>query len=435
MDEQGFVLPLAAMPTSTLSLPTAPNAWQPLPSAPPSLPAAPQAIAGTEVEIQAPAVPPEASDIGIVSVEREAEASLGLMLDSLLLRLLELGGSDLHLSMNAPPTVRIRGELEPIAGYPPLTAREIREAIYAILTDRQKQVFEENKELDLAYELPGAARFRMNLLQQQGSIGAVIRAIPWEIRSLDSLSMPARLAGLTDLPRGLVLVTGPTGSGKSTTLAALIDRVNRTRKGHIVTIEDPVEFVHAHKQCVVNQREVGTDTWSFANALKHALRQDPDVILVGEMRDLETIAIALTAAETGHLVFATLHTSSAASTIDRIIDVFPGDQQAQIRTQLATSLEAVVCQTLCKTVDGDGRVAATEVLIATPAIRNLIREGKLQSIPSALQTGSRHGMHTLNQHLADLVNEGRVDYEQALEKCSDASELNQLLGRNVDDSN
>ena len=243
---------------------------------------------------------------------------------------------------------------------------------------------------------------------------------------------PTILGNFADLPRGLVLVTGPTGSGKSTTLAAIIDRANRTRKGHIITIEDPIEFVHQHRNCIVNQREVGTDTMSFAAALKHALRQDPDIILVGEMRDLETIAIALTAAETGHLVFGTLHTSSAASTIDRIIDVFPSEQQSQIRTQLAASIQAIVCQTLCKTTDGKGRVAATEVLIATPAVRNLIREGKLQSIPSSLQTGSKFGMHTLNQDLATLVDHGRITYEVAREKCSDVSELNQLLGKTAD---
>ena len=240
-------------------------------------------------------------------------------------------------------------------------------------------------------------------MQQQGSIGAVLRAIPWDILPLDALRMPSILGEFADLPRGLVLVTGPTGSGKSTTLAAIIDKANRTRKGHIITIEDPIEFVHQHRSCVVNQREVGEDTLSFAAALKHALRQDPDIILVGEMRDLETIAIALTAAETGHLVFGTLHTSSAGSTIDRIIDVFPPAQQSQIRTQLAASVQAIVCQTLCRTADGKGRVAATEVLVATPAVRNLIREGKLQSIPSSLQTGSKYGMHTLNQDLARLV--------------------------------
>ncbi len=427
MDDPTFVLPLAAVSAVLPTLPTAPTSPIALDS--PGLAPEPS-WAG----IQAPDLPPEASDVAIVSMLREPGTNPALMLDSLLLRLLELGGSDLHLSVNSPPMLRIRGELEPVVGYASMTARSLREALYAVLTDRQKQVFEEHKELDLAYELPGAARFRMNLLQQQSSMGAVIRSIPLEIKSLDALQLPARLAELTALPRGLVLITGPTGSGKSTTLAALIDRVNRTRKGHIITIEDPVEFVHAHQQCLVNQREVGTDTWSFANALKHALRQDPDVILGGEMRDLETIAIALTAAETGHLVFATLHTSSAASTIDRIIDVFPGDQQAQVRTQLATSLEAIVCQTLCKSLDGAGRVAATEVLIATPAIRNLIREGKLQSIPSALQTGSRHGMHTLNQQLAELVAGGRVEYEHALEKCSDPVELRQLLGRDIDDA-
>jgi twitching motility protein PilT len=244
--------------------------------------------------------------------------------------------------------------------------------------------------------------------------------------------MPPILGEFATLPRGLVLITGPTGSGKSTTLAAIIDRANRSRRGHIITIEDPIEFVHQHRQCVVNQREVGEDTLSFQEALKHALRQDPDIILVGEMRDLETISIALTAAETGHLVFGTLHTSSAATTIDRIIDVFPPDQQAQIRTQLAASVQAIVCQSLLRRADGKGRMAATEVLIATPAVRNLIREGKLQSIPSSLQTGSKLGMHTLNQDLARLVEGGSITYEAAREKCSDVSELHQLLGKSAD---
>lgn len=358
-----------------------------------------------------------------------------LSLDSILLQLLEAGGSDLHLSVNSPPMIRINGDLEPIPHSSALTPRQLQESVYAILTDRQKQQFEENKELDLAYEMPGAARFRVNLMQQQGSMGAVFRTIPWEILPLEALNMPAHLADLANLPRGLVLVTGPTGSGKSTTLAAIVDRANRTRKSHIVTIEDPIEFVHKHRLSVVSQREVGQDTWSFANALKHALRQDPDIILVGEMRDLETIAIALTAAETGHLVLGTLHTSSAASTIDRIIDVFPPEQQSQVRTQLSNSIEAVVCQTLCKTADGAGRVAATEVMIATPAIRNLIREGKLQSIPSSLQTGSKFGMHTLNQDLARLVSDGTITYEVAHEKSSDLSELNQLLGVSNDGPN
>jgi twitching motility protein PilT len=319
-----------------------------------------------------------------------------------------------------------------VPGYSPLTPRQVQDAVYALLTERQKQRFEEVKELDFAYALPGAARFRVNIFQQQGSVGAVLRSIPWDILPLDSLRLPAILGEFALLPRGLVLVTGPTGSGKSTTLAAIIDRANRTRRGHIVTIEDPIEFVHQHQLSVVNQREVGDDTLSFANALKHALRQDPDIVLVGEMRDLETIATALTAAETGHLVFATLHTSSSATTIDRIVDVFPPAQQGQIRTQLAASIQAIVCQTLCRTADRAGRVAATEVLVATPAVRNLVREGKLQSIPSALQTGSRYGMHTLNQDLADLVKSGTIDYSTAIEKCSDLNELQQLLGVSPD---
>lgn len=376
-----------------------------------------------------PVAPSVTSDVGITRQLREAGDGSYIALDDLLVYLLKCAGSDLHLSVKSPPMVRVHGSLEPIEGYDALTGQQLQELVYSMLTDRQKQRFEENKELDLAYELPGAARFRVNIMQQQGSVGAVMRAIPWEIKPLEVLQLPETLADFSQLPRGLVLVTGPTGSGKSTTLAAIIDQANKTRQGHIVTIEDPIEFIHPHQQCVVNQREVGTDTLSFQSALKHALRQDPDIILVGEMRDLETISIALTAAETGHLVFGTLHTSSAASTIDRIVDVFPPAQQSQIRTQLAGSIEAVVCQTLCRTVSEQGRTAATEVMIATPAIRNLIREGKLQSIPSALQTGARFGMHTLNQDLARLVEIGSITYEVAREKCSDANELDQLLGR------
>jgi twitching motility protein PilT len=386
-------------------------------------------------KVRAPEPPPAAGASGIVVTERKDAIGGGepeISIDEALLYLLDHGGSDLHLTVNAPPMIRVHGDLEPIPGHRPLTMRQIQESVYAVLTERQKQRFEEDRELDFAYEMPGAARFRVNLMFQRGAIAAVLRAIPWDILPLEALGMPAEVGDLAQLPRGLVLVTGPTGSGKSTTLAAVIDRANRTRKGHIVTVEDPIEFVHPHRQCVVNQREVGQDTLSFQEALRHALRQDPDIILVGEMRDLETIAIALTAAETGHLVFGTLHTSSAGSTIDRIIDVFPPAQQSQVRTQLANSLKAVVCQTLCRKAEGSGRVAATEVMMATPAIRNLIREGKLQSIPSALQTGSAFGMHTLNQDLARLVTEGTITYETALSKCSDAAELNQLLGRSGD---
>jgi twitching motility protein PilT len=384
----------------------------------------------------APVAPPSADEQGIIAVDRGPRSGrmAEIVLDEMLLHLLEAGGSDLHLSVNSPPMIRRHGDLEPIPGYSSLTGHQLQESVYAILTERQKQRFEEALELDLAYELPGAARFRVNLMRQQGNVGAVLRAIPWEILPLDALKMPQVLGDFANLPRGLVLVTGPTGSGKSTTLAAIIDKANRTRQSHIITIEDPIEFVHRHRLCVVNQREVGEDTLSFQDALVHALRQDPDIILVGELRDQETIATALTAAETGHLVFATLHTSSAGSTIDRIIDVFPGDQQGQIRTQLASSLQAVVCQTLCRTTNGEGRIAATEVMIATPAIRNLIREGKLQSIPSALQTGMRYGMHTLNQDLAELVKKGDITYEVALSKCSDAIELQQLLGMTINAS-
>jgi len=401
--------------------------------APATLPTAPPATVPAPPAAPAPVQPPLPTDAGVVRRDAEANEDEALSLDELLLELLRVGGSDLHLSADAPPRFRVHGDLEDVPGYGVLTPTAIRNAVYSILTERQKKAFEEDLELDLAYELTGAARFRVNLMRQQGKITAVLRAIPWEIMPLEALGMPPELGDFADLPRGLVLVTGPTGSGKSTTLASIIDKANRTRQSHIITIEDPIEFVHPHRKSTVNQREIGEDTHSFAEALRHALRQDPDIILVGEMRDLETIATALTAAETGHLVFGTLHTSSAASTIDRIIDAFPMGQQDQIRTQLASSIQAVVCQALCKTVDGQGRVAATEVMIATPAIRNLIREGKLQSIPSALQTGTKYGMHTLNQDLASLVEAGKITYETALSKCSDVNELNQRLGR-VDDA-
>jgi twitching motility protein PilT len=275
----------------------------------------------------------------------------------------------------------------------------------------------------------GLARFRVNLYQQRESLGAAFRLIPYEIKPLEQLGVPPVVANFAGLPRGLVLVTGPTGSGKSTTLAAIIDLANRTRADHIMTVEDPIEFLHRHKRALVNQREVGEDTHSFAAALKHVLRQDPDIILVGEMRDLETISVALTAAETGHLVFATLHTQDAAQTIDRVIDVFPAHQQAQVRTQLAGALQGVVSQTLCKRADAPGRVVATEVLVATPAVRNLVREGKTHQIYSAMQAGAQQGMHTLDQHLAELVKAGRISYETGLERAHHAEDFNRLTGR------
>jgi twitching motility protein PilT len=301
--------------------------------------------------------------------------------------------------------------------------------IYAILTQKQREKFEETLELDFAYAVPGKARFRVNIYRQRDAVGAAFRLIPFEIKKLEDLGVPPSVANFAMLPRGFVLVTGPTGSGKSTTLASLVDLANRQRHDHIMTVEDPIEFLHTHKNCLINQREVGEDTHSFQNALKHVLRQDPDIILVGEMRDLETIGVALTAAETGHLVFATLHTADAAQTIDRVIDVFPPHQQQQVRVQLAGALQGVVCQTLARTSDGKGRVVATEVLVVTPAIRNLIREGKTHQIYSAMQAGAKFGMHTLDQHLAELVKQNRITYETGLEKSHHVEDFQRLCGR------
>jgi twitching motility protein PilT len=343
--------------------------------------------------------------------------------------MLELGASDLHLAAGAPPTVRLNGSLRPLEGYPVLYPPEIQRVMYAAITQVQRERFEADLELDFAYSLPGHGRFRVNLYRQRDALGAAFRVIPYEIKSLEQLGVPPSVASFATLPRGFVLVTGPTGSGKSTTLAALVDLANRTRDDHIMTVEDPIEFIHRHKRCLVNQREVGEDTHGFSDALKHVLRQDPDIILVGEMRDLETIQVALTAAETGHLVFATLHTQDAAQTIDRIIDVFPPHQQQQVRHQLAGTLQGVVCQTLCKTADGRGRAAACEVLVVTPAIRNLIREGKTHQIYSAMQAGAQFGMQTLDQDLARLFREHAISYETGLDKAHHVEDYNRLAGR------
>src|ERR1700740_1508284 len=304
----------------------------------------------------------------------------GITLSELLKKMIEMGGSDLHITTNSAPRVRVHGRLRPL-DMPPLTAADTKSLAYSVLTDAQKHRFEENLELDFSFGLKNLARFRGNVFNQRGAVGAVFRTIPWEIKGFDALGLPAVVRGLCDKPRGLVLVTGPTGSGKSTTLAAMLDKINSEREEHMITIEDPIEFLHNHKKCLVNQREVHKDTHSFANALRAALREDPDIILVGEMRDLETIQLALTAAETGHLVFGTLHTSSAPKTVDRIIDVFPPNQQAQVRAMLAESIEAVITQTLCKRVGG-GRIAALEVMVGTTAVRNLIREAKIHQIPN-----------------------------------------------------
>lgn len=363
------------------------------------------------------------------AVHTAAPAPDEVDLNTLLIEVLDRGASDLHITMSARPTIRQRGELTPLEDYPVLTPTVIQRMLYTIMTQRQREKFEENLELDFSYSVPGKARFRVNIYRQRDALGAAFRLIPYEIKPLEDLGVPPSVANFAMLPRGFVLVTGPTGSGKSTTLAALIDLANRQRKDHIMTVEDPIEFLHSHKSSLINQREVGEDTWSFTSALKHVLRQDPDIILVGEMRDLETISVALTAAETGHLVFATLHTQDAAQTIDRVIDVFPPHQQQQVRVQLAGALQGVVCQSLCKSADGRGRVAATEVLVATPAIRNLIREGKTHQIYSAMQAGAKHGMHTMDQHLADLVKRNRITYEHGLEKAHHHEDFNRLLGR------
>jgi twitching motility protein PilT len=341
---------------------------------------------------------------------------------------LERGASDLHLTVGAPPTVRLHGDLERLEEYPIMTPRALQGMVYAILPQKMRERLEQELELDMSYALPGRARFRVNVYFQRDSIGAAFRLIPYEIKTLEDLQLPSVVGDLARFPRGFVVVTGPTGSGKSTTLAGMVDIVNKERAAHIMTVEDPIEFLHKHERCIVNQREVGADTHSFSQALKHVLRQDPDVILVGEMRDLETIGTAITAAETGHLVFATLHTQDAPQTIDRIIDVFPPHQQQQVRVQLATTLQGVVTQQLLQTADGHSRVVAVEVLICTPAVRNLIREGKVHQIYSIMQAGGRFGMQTMDQSLANLVKAGHITQQLAYERCHDAEELNRLIG-------
>ena len=428
------VVPAAALP-ATLPM-TAPVAPISVPGLAPIAVAAQTVPFGAPVpapSLVGPAMPPPASTPGFSALEStDHDSAPKLILDDLLNYMVEAGGSDLHLTAGSPPVIRLRGEFTRIPNYDALTPSALRDALYAVMGGKQQHKFEEKKELDFAYTVPGKARFRVNVFQQRGSIGSVMRVIPWDIKALEDLNMPEILGTFSDLPRGFVLVTGPTGSGKSTTLAAMIDKANRTRKGHIMTIEDPVEFIHQHRSSLVNQREVGEDTHSFKDALKHVLRQDPDIILVGELRDLETISVALTAAETGHLVFATLHTQSAQETITRIIDVFPPEQQQQVRTQLAASLQGVVCQTLCKTRDGKGRVAAVEVMICDSGIRAMIRDNKLQQIQGALQAGGKKGMQTLNQHLSGLVKSGKITYDEGLEKCSDKADFLDLTGSRED---
>jgi twitching motility protein PilT len=352
-----------------------------------------------------------------------------ITLSELLKKMIELGGSDLHITTNSPPQVRVDGILRPL-DYPEMTPAETKQLAYSVLTDAQKHRFEETLELDFSFGIKGLSRFRANIFNQRGAVGAVFRAIPYEIRGFDQLGLPPVVEVLCAKPRGLVLVTGPTGSGKSTTLAAMVDKVNRDRHEHIITIEDPIEYLHPHKNCLVNQREVHSDTHSFSNALRAALRQDPDVVLIGELRDLDTTETALRIAETGHLTFGTLHTNSAYSTINRVIDIFPAHQQSQIRAQLSLVLEGILCQSLLPKASGGGRVMAMEVLVPNAAIRNLIREDKVHQIYSMMQTGQeKYGMQTFNQSLATLYFKKLITLELALQRSSNPDELQELINR------
>lgn len=352
-------------------------------------------------------------------------------LPELLKTTVDMGGSDLHIATNTPPQVRVSGKLQRLE-MPDLAAAETKQLVYSVMTDVQKKRFEESLELDFSFGIRGLARFRCNVFNQRGAVGAVYRLIPEKIKGFQELGLPQILAGLADRPRGLVLVTGPTGSGKSTTLAAMLDKINHERSEHILTIEDPIEYIHQHKGCLVNQREVHSDTHGFAEALRAALREDPDVVLIGELRDLETVESALRIAETGHLTFGTLHTNSAAQTINRVIDVFPSHQQSQIRTQLSMVLEGIVCQALLPKKSGQGRVVALEILVPTPAIRNLIREDKIHQIYSAMQTGQeKAGMQTFNQCLATLYMQGHISMETAMMASSLKDELSDMIARGV----
>lgn len=354
---------------------------------------------------------------------------MNVTMHQLLKTLVDQGGTDLHITTNSPPQIRIDGRMVPLQ-LPPMTASETKQLIYSVLADNQKHRLEETLELDFSFGVKGLARFRANVFFQRGAVAGAFRTIPWEMRGFKELGLPDVVATLCEKPRGLVLVTGPTGSGKSTTLAAMLDKVNGERHEHIVTIEDPIEYLHSHKRCVVNQRELHSDTHSFANALRSVLRQDPDVVLIGEMRDLETIESALRIAETGHLTFATLHTNSASQTINRIIDVFPAHQQSQIRAQLSFVLEGILCQSLLPRANGHGRVLAMEILVPNSAIRNLIREDKVHQIYSAMQTGqSQHGMQTFNQSLASLYFKKQISLELALSMTSNPDELQEMINR------
>ncbi len=404
----------------------APPAGAAAAAADPSAPADP----GQRVRGTATGGLPAYGDPVVASGRPPLGEEMPLHLDDLLRYAVDVGASDLHLTANLPPTVRLHGALRPLDGVPPLDPNTVREMIFGVLPQSMRERFEAEHELDTSHSVADVGRFRVNVALQRGTIAVALRPIPHEIPEFASLGLPETIASFAEMRRGLVLVTGPTGSGKSTTLASIVDIINRTKPLHIVTVEDPIEFLHTHKRSVLSQREVGADTNSFAEALRRALRQDPDVILVGEMRDLETISTALTAAETGHLVFATLHTQDAPSTVDRVIDVFPPTQQEQIRIQLSSALRGVVTQQLVPTVDGGGRAVAAEVLLCTPAIQNLIRAAKTHQIYSLMQTGGQYGMQTMDQCLATLVRQHRVTEAMALDRCRNEDDFrNHLHGR------
>ena len=410
------------------------------PNAPVAVPDPAAAAPGSgpkRAQATAKAAPVKAERRGAEPAAKAAPVSSRLGLDTrgetidlhdLFMQVLIYGASDLHLTNGLPPMLRVDGDVRPLTEYPVLDPDSLRRVVYGMLSQKQRDRFENDMELDFSYSMPGKWRFRVNVYFQRGAVGAAFRLIPFEIKSVEDLGVPPQVEEFSRLPRGLVVVTGPTGSGKSTTLAALLDVINREKACHIMTIEDPIEFIHPHKRAIVNQREVGEDTHSFAEALKHVLRQDPDVILVGEMRDIETMQMAVTAAETGHLVFATLHTQDAAQTVDRIIDAFPPGQQQQIRVQLAGSLQGVVAQQLLPKRDTEGRVPACEVLMVTPAVRNLVREGKTHQLYSVMQSGGQFGMMTMDAHLAELARTGAVAYEIAKERCHSTEEFARLSG-------
>lgn len=413
-------------PTPPMPQPRAAGSQTPV--AAPVSPVAPPAPIRKANPSAAPVRPPE--EPLDIEIESKATASSNVPdLDHMLTWMLDNGGSDLFLAANLPPASKISGQRESVPGYGPLSDKEVESTVYSILTDKQRKQFEETKELDCSYSIPGKSRFRVNVFRSKGAVSAVMRTIPFDIKPIEALGLPSSLNRYAKLPRGLVLVTGPTGSGKSTTLAAIIDQINRTQKGHILTIEDPIEFVHTHQNCIVNQREVGTDTDSFQNALKAALREAPDYILVGEMRDYETISLAITMAETGHLVFGTLHTNSAPETISRIVDVFPADQQEQVKTQLAASLQAVVCQNLVRTKDGKGRVAVVEIMNSNQSVKSKIKKGHLDSLVSDMQLGeTSSGMQTMDSHLVRLVKEDVISLETAIDKAHRRNDMMEEFG-------